>query len=155
MIRMTIMIFFEKTIFDARSNYFAPKSVSFKKYKHKINQWITQGILNSIRYRDKLYRKLIKTDPNSHTYLAMQLNLRTYKCLLKKAIRNNKIENYATQFNNSKSNIRHTWCVVKEILNKCKNQARLSRPFHCQWDKYIKCRGHLKSFQRFFCQCRY
>ena len=120
---------FEKTILDAKSNYLAPKSVRFKKYKHKINPWITQGILNSIRYRDKLYRKFIKTDPNSHTYLSMQLNLRTYKCLLKKAIRNAKIEYCATQFNNSKSNIRHTWSVVKEILNKCKNKRDFPEHF--------------------------
>ena len=66
--------------------------------------------------------KLRKTDPNSQTDLSLQLNLRTNKCLLKKAIRNAKIEYYARQFNKSKSNIRHTWSVVKEILNKCKNK---------------------------------
>ena len=120
---------FEKTFLDAKSNYLAAKSVRFKKHKHKINPWITQGILNSIRYRDKLYRKLIKTYTNPHTYLSMQLNLQTYKCLLEKAIRNAKIEYYATQFNNSKSNIRHTWSVVKEILNKCKNKRDYSDHF--------------------------
>ena len=66
--------------------------------------------------------KLTKTDPNSQTYLSLQLNLRTYKGLLKKAIRNAKIEYYARQFNKSKSNIRHTWSVVKDILNKCNNK---------------------------------
>ena len=55
------------------------------------------------------------------TYLSMQLNLWTYKYLLKKVIRNAKSEYYATQFNNSKSIIRHTWSVVKEI-NKRQNK---------------------------------
>ena len=112
----------EKTILDSKCEYLAPKTVRLKKYKHKINPWITQGPLNSIRHRDKLYMKLTKTNPNSQTYLYLQLNLWTYKCLLKKAIRNAKIEYYARQFNQSKSNIRHTWPVVIEILNKCKNK---------------------------------
>ena len=59
----------EKTLLDSKCKYLAPKTVRFKKHKHKINPWITQGILNSIRYRDKLYMKLTKTDPNSQTYL--------------------------------------------------------------------------------------
>ena len=41
---------------------------------------------------------------------------------LKKLIRQAKIQYYADQFNKNKSNIRHTWSTIKEILNKCKDK---------------------------------
>ena len=41
------------------------KLVKFNKYKHKKSMWITQGILRSIQYRDKLYKQLKFTYPNS------------------------------------------------------------------------------------------
>ena len=32
--------------------------VKFNKYKHKKSIWITQGLLASMRYRNKLYKQL-------------------------------------------------------------------------------------------------
>lgn len=49
---------FENCIETARKNNFPIKKVKFNKYKHGRNDWITSGILRSIRYRDKLYKKL-------------------------------------------------------------------------------------------------
>ena len=40
------------------------KLVKFNKKKHKKSKWITQGILNSITYRDKMYNKLKDTPKN-------------------------------------------------------------------------------------------
>ena len=44
------------------------KKVRYNKYKHKNSQWITSGILKSIRFRDRLYQKVKKL----HT---IQINL--------------------------------------------------------------------------------
>ena len=55
-------------------------------------------------------------------YNSLKQNLKSYNSIKKKNIRQAKIDYYADQFNQSKSNIRHTWSVVKEILNKCKNK---------------------------------
>ena len=52
-------------------------------------------------------------------YFSVQQNLRVYNGMLKKTIRKAKVEYYSNQFNKSKSNIRHMWSVVKEILNRC------------------------------------
>ena len=36
------------------------EKVRFNKYKDKINPWVTNGILNSIRHKDYLYKKWIE-----------------------------------------------------------------------------------------------
>ena len=41
---------------------------------------------------------------------------------MKKLIRQAKIQYYADQFNKNKSNIRHTWSTIKDILTKCKDK---------------------------------
>ena len=113
---------FERIISDAKAKHLAPRIVKFNRYKHKISPWATSGILRSIKYRDKLYKKLKLTPPDTEIYNSLKYNLNSYSCILKKAIRQVKIDYYSRQFDKSKSNIRHTWRVVKEILNKCKNK---------------------------------
>ena len=44
-------------ILRAKHKHMRCKLVKFNKYKHKKSTWITQGLLKSIRYRDKLYTK--------------------------------------------------------------------------------------------------
>ena len=51
------------------------KFVKFNKYKHKSYKWITAGILQSIKYRDKLFEKLHNTDRSSHLYLPLKQRL--------------------------------------------------------------------------------
>ena len=62
--------------------------VTFNKYKHKKSKWITYGILKSIRFRDKLYKKLKLTNPVLREYEILYTNLQTYKKkILKRSIR--------------------------------------------------------------------
>ena len=48
---------FENIIMKAREKHLSPKTVRFRKYRHKISPWITKGIPKLIRFRDKLYKK--------------------------------------------------------------------------------------------------
>ena len=45
---------FDKIIMDAKAKYLSPKTVRFKKYKHKISPWMNHDILRSIKDRDDL-----------------------------------------------------------------------------------------------------
>ena len=59
----------EKTILEAKEKHLPSKIVRFNKYRHKISPWITNGILASIRHRDKLYyekSQIPTTDANYH-----------------------------------------------------------------------------------------
>ena len=59
------------------------KRVKITKYNTKNSPWITQGLLNSIKTRDKLYRQLIKTKESSASYAKKKKNTRSIKSYLK------------------------------------------------------------------------
>ena len=65
----------ESEIINANNKFMATKIVKFKKYKHKINNWITHGIIKSIKYRDNLYKQVKMTNPNSSQYDILRRNL--------------------------------------------------------------------------------
>ena len=69
----------------AKNKHMPYKTVKLKKYKHKKSAWITLGLLKSIRCRDKLYKTLKTTRPESPKYFAIRINLTTYNIILKKA----------------------------------------------------------------------
>ena len=43
----------EKIIIDAKNKCFPVKEVKFNKYKHRITQWVTNGIIQSIKKETK------------------------------------------------------------------------------------------------------
>ena len=76
-----------KEITRAKTIHMPNKLVKFNRYKHKKSTWITHGLLTSIRYRDKMYKQLKLTNPNSNNYETIKNNLKTYNTILKKNIR--------------------------------------------------------------------
>ena len=50
------------------------KLVRFNRKKHKINPWLTAGILKSINSKDKLYKTLVQTPKDSINYPALLSN---------------------------------------------------------------------------------
>ena len=63
------------------------KFIKFNKYKHKGSNWITRGVLNSIKYRDGIYKHLRKTNKSTTRYQELKQQLRVYNTILKKTIR--------------------------------------------------------------------
>ena len=54
------------------------KTCRFNKYKHKKCPWITSGILQSIKHRDKLYRQLKSLSDNNSNFNTKNINFKTY-----------------------------------------------------------------------------
>jgi len=98
--------------------FFPMKHVRFQKYKYKKCPWITNGLIKSIKYRDKLYIKLKQTDLSSQLHANMKLNLQTYNRILKKSIRHAKSLYYHTCFRKYKNDMRQTWTLIKDIMKK-------------------------------------
>ena len=90
---------------------------------------MTNGILNSIKFRDKLFIKLKKLNPGSELHDHISSNLKSYNKILKKLIRQAKIQYYSDQFDKNKSNIRHTWSTIKEILKNSSGHDGISARF--------------------------
>ena len=68
---------------QARKKHLSSMTVKFNKHKDKRSPWITQGIIKSIKFRDKLHRKLKKTPRDNPQYICHKLNLNTYNKILK------------------------------------------------------------------------
>ena len=105
---------------QAKNKYMMSKLVKFKKYKHKKSKWITQGLLASIRHRDKLYKQIKLTNPDSPEHEMLLINLRTYNVILKRSFRIAKQSYFKTRFNQFKFDINNTWKTINEILSKSK-----------------------------------
>ena len=139
----TVMLFNSDLTLDPNVNYnilenmltklyeqhFSLKTVRYEKYKHKKENWITTGILHSIKYRDKLYRKLKQTAPTDADFSILSVNLSVYKKILNKTIRNAKRSYYASLFEKSKTSAKDTWAAIKMIMNSNSNQTKFPKYF--------------------------
>ena len=109
---------FEKIITKCYDKHFPEKYVKFNKYKHKLSNWITSGILKSIEFRDKLYKRLKMCSSESNEYELLKHNLKIYNSNLKQCIRTAKKDFYYNEFSKYKNDIRKTWDTLKKVINK-------------------------------------
>ena len=94
------------------------KKNKFHKHKHKKFDWITYGIIKSIRFQDNLYKSIKQTSSDSIDFLTIKHNLSLYNKILKRLIRNAKMHFYNSKFNRSRSNSKRTLQTINEVLNK-------------------------------------
>ena len=82
----------------------------------KQNPWITRGILNSMRNRDKLYREFVKErdiTKKNDLYTAYKI-LRNQIITL---IRRSRNSYYASYFEEHKTNAKKTWEGIRKVIN--------------------------------------
>ena len=81
---------FNNCIAEIKDTHFKNKTVNFNKYKHKKSAWITQGIMKSIQFRNKLYKALRMSEPESNELSSIKSNLRSYNKILRSLIKDAK-----------------------------------------------------------------
>ena len=113
-----------KHITDLKDKHLPFKLVKFNKYKHKGNKWITNSVLKSLKYKDRLYKQLRSTDKSSNLYPYLKQKFGLYNSLRKKLIRECKISYYHQQIHDNKSDIKKTWASINEILCTNKKNSR-------------------------------
>ena len=116
-------------ISKSQNKFITRKLVKYNKYKHKKSTWITQGLLISISYRDKLYKQALLTNPDLPEYQVLKINLKSYNVILKRSFRMEKEIYYETCFNRFKSDAKNTWKTINEILSKSKTNTPLPKYF--------------------------
>jgi hypothetical protein len=126
------------------------KIVKFKKHKHKLNSWITNGIMSSIKFRDKLYQRMVKSRNNVAMYSKLKTNLTSYNKLLKTLIRNAKKSYYESCFNKFKDDIQKTWNTIKLIINKNKNSQCFPNSFLINGNRISDTCRIADEFNRYF-----
>ena len=90
-----------------------PLKVKYVSQKRIQKQWITSGILNSIKTKSR-YFKLYKLG-----IIDAQLN-RKYRNCLNSTIRQAKQNYFVNNFRTCKNNIKKTWSIIKQLLAKKK-----------------------------------
>ena len=103
---------------ESKQKHISAKIVKFHKHKHKKIEWITKGILKSIKYRDSLYKKIKISQIGTVEYNTNKINLCTYNKILKRSIRIAKINYYSSCFNKYKNDIKKTWQTISDIMNR-------------------------------------
>ena len=107
--------FFEKT-YSVIDSHLPMKKVTEKEKKLELKPWITAGIRNSIKRRDRLLNRFIKCkDPVKKTELHQK-----YKVLRNKVLsltRSSKKLHYKSYFEENSKNLKKTWSGIKSIIN--------------------------------------
>ena len=106
----------QNVLVKAAEKHLPQKLVKYKKHKHKKARWITQGIIRSIKFRDKMFARLRKTSPDDELFHTLKINLQTYNRILKKSIRTAKKSYYQEQFSKYQKDIKNTWKTIKNIM---------------------------------------
>jgi len=108
------------------NTHFPEKWVKLNHYKHKKSSWMTTEILNTIKYKDKLYKKLKSLSPTSQEYLRKKQEFHGYNKIVKKEIRIAKQAYFQSYFQKHKSNAAKIWTKIKDIIgNKKQNSTRV------------------------------
>jgi hypothetical protein len=84
----------------------------FNKYKHKLQSWMTKGILKSMKTKEKLYLASRKGSS------AAKEKYKQFLSAYNKVIRNAKKLYWENKFESSAKNIKETWKNINQILNK-------------------------------------
>ena len=95
------------------------KKVKYNKHRHKKSPSITQGIIKSINFKDKLYLSMKQTPFNTPEYATIKTNLKTYNKILRHNIELAKRLYYTRKFNKS--------------INDIKNHGKLSNESQIEW----------------------
>ena len=86
--------------------------------------WLTPGLLKSINRKNRLYKKLIKS-PNK----SCEQQYKTYKNKLSHLIRIAKRSYYDRKFESAQKDLKLTWKLLNEVINKRKSKSPLPSSF--------------------------
>ena len=107
-----------KVITECKQKYLPTKKVRFNKYKHKASPWITYGIIESIKQRDRLLSRLHAITPRDKNYSKLEDELKEFSARLQNCRRKAKKAYYKQRFDKCRDNIKETWKQVNIILGK-------------------------------------
>ena len=103
---------------------FPLKVIKGKLLNNCSSPWITPGLLKSINKKNRLYKKFIRSPS-----LSNERKYKTYKNKLNHLIRIAKRKYYDTKFESAKNDLRTTWKLLNEVINRRKSKSPLPSSF--------------------------
>ena len=133
-------IFFN--LFDA---HFPEKSVRFNRNIHKVEQWMSKGLLISRNTKLKLYKLFIR-NPCFENKVKFNAHRNTYN----KLIRAMKKMFYSNLLINNQGNLKKTWEIIKEACNKRKQKNHSTQSLNVNGVKITQTKDIVEHFNRHF-----
>ena len=103
---------FHKSFMNIYNTSFPLRRVKAAKFKSN-KPWISGGLLTSIRKKNKLYKKFLNVPTSSYENM-----YKKYKNKLNHLLRSAKRLYYEERLESTKTNIKTTWKILNEIINK-------------------------------------
>jgi hypothetical protein len=116
---------FLDTFKDIHNLHFQPRTVKFNKNLHKIEPWLTKGILTSRRNKLNLEKQHARNPTVENWNL-----FKNYRNLYNKVIRTSKKQYYNEALINNSKNLKKTWAILNEVLKKSQNKQPITSIFH-------------------------
>ena len=107
-----------KLLSTAKENHLPKEMVKFDKRKHKKAKWMSNGLLKSINTKDRLYKKLIRTDMDDLQYVTLKNEFTAFKNTLRRSINEAKRLYYMRTFPLYKNDVKQTWSFIKDTLQR-------------------------------------
>jgi hypothetical protein len=109
--------FFSQTFNGLFNDFFPERDIKFNKNVHRIEPFMTNGILISRTNKRKLERKSI-----SNPSLESKEKFKQYKNMYNKVIRTSKKIYYEEVLESNKNNLRKTWQILREAIGSTKSK---------------------------------
>ena len=106
------------------NNSFPIRRISRNQAKLYSKPWITKGLLKSIKTKYNLYKKFL-----SHPSPLNDANYKKYKNKLNHQLKISKCNYYDKKFETAKGNLKETWKILNEVINKRKTRSKMPSLF--------------------------
>ena len=93
-----------------------------QRYRNRL-PWLTQGLKNAIKHKNKLYKISMKYDTSFNKITYTQ-----YKNKLTTKLRKTEKEYYKCLLETNKNNLKKTWSIIRSVINNCK-PSKLNESF--------------------------
>lgn len=103
---------------------FPVKMLTRKKAKLATKPWITKGLLVSIKSKSKLYKEFLRNPLPTH-----ENKYKKFKNKLNYLLKISKRNYYDTRFENTTGNLRATWKLLNQVINRKANKSKIPTTF--------------------------
>jgi hypothetical protein len=125
------------------------KTIRFNKFKHKKENWVTRGLLKSMKTKNLLYSKM-KNEINPGKRNELETKYKQYRNKLNQLIRAAKKVYWENSFKSSENDMKATWQNLNKVLNRSKNTSKLPEIFKHENTQYTSPQSISDGFNTFF-----
>ena len=103
---------------------FPLKVLKGKQVNKFFSPWLSRGLLKSVNKKNRLYKKFVTSSSTSSA-----MKYKAYKNKLTHLIRIAKRKYYDSKFENARNDLKTTWKLLNEVINKRKSKSSLPTSF--------------------------